>query len=184
MMMPSDVRIGPNGRLIGERVTRTERRIKDLAGIFMDEAAYRESDPGRVVYEVEMHESCGPIEGGLYFGTTVIASGKVGAEYFMTKGHYHEKADRGEYYWGIAGEGLLIMMDREREASAVKVEAGSLHYVPGHTAHRIVNTGSAPLIVGACWPSDAGHDYEALSRTGFSVRVVEDGGVPMLVAVP
>ncbi len=50
---------------------------------------------------------------------------------------------------------------------------GSLHYIPGHTAHRVVNTGDQILKFGACWPSDAGHNYETITSQGFSARVKE-----------
>jgi oxalate decarboxylase/phosphoglucose isomerase-like protein (cupin superfamily) len=42
-------------------------------------------------------------------------TGKVGKEYFMTKGHFHMRPDRAEFYRGVRGEGMLIMMDRNRE---------------------------------------------------------------------
>src|SRR6185437_15999218 len=38
-------------------------------------------------------------------GTTFIEPGCVGDEYFMTKGHFHAKRNRGEYYVTAAGSG-------------------------------------------------------------------------------
>jgi len=73
------------------------------------------------------------------------------------------------------------MMDERREAIAVKVAAGSLHYVPGYTAHRIVNTVDMQLIVGACWPADAGHDYKTLAETASSGSA--DGSFAFLPAL-
>jgi hypothetical protein len=40
---------------------------------------------------------------------------------------------------------------------------------------RLVNIGDSQLAVGACWPSDAGHDYASIDRAGFSVRVLRGG---------
>ncbi len=37
------------------------------------------------------------------------------------------------------------------------LEAGAVVYVPGHTAHRTVNTGPAPLVYLGIYPWDAGH---------------------------
>src|SRR5690606_14508962 len=100
----------------------------------------------------------------------------VGDEYFMTKGHFHVNRNRGEFYWGLEGEGLLVLMDEERKVEVQEVKKGSVHYIKGHVAHRVINTGSSQLSFGACWPSDAGHDYESIEKKGFSVRVMEKDG--------
>jgi glucose-6-phosphate isomerase len=171
------------GRLAGEDVTRTVRKIGDLAGVFGDEEAIAQMDLDMPVYEVEAHESGGEIEGGLYFGVSRIFSGKVGDEYFMTKGHFHAIRERGEYYWGIQGTGVLLLMDEARRAWTESVAPGSLHYIPGRVAHRLINTGPSTLAVGACWPSDAGHDYEAIKREGFPLRFVEKDGKPIAIGV-
>jgi glucose-6-phosphate isomerase len=182
MLIPAEAIILENGRLKGENITRTIRRLKDLQGVFMDESAYQAMDPEQVVYEVETHNECGHSEGGLFFGNCVVSPGKVGREYFMTKGHVHEKLNRGEYYWGISGQGVLVMMDANKSVRTVKIEPGSLHFVAGETAHRIANTGGSELIVGACWPADAGHDYTLLAAGGFPVRIVEKDQQPTVQA--
>ena len=41
----------------------------------------------------------------------------------------------------------------------------------------VVNTGDVPLRFVACWPSDAGHDYEIAGGNGFGARVIEEQGV-------
>jgi hypothetical protein len=33
----------------------------------------------------------------------------------------------------------------------------------------------------ACWPSDAGHDYEIREGLGFGGCIVEDEGTPVLI---
>lgn len=170
------------GILRGKSVSVIRRTLGDLKGIYLDKGAVSQMDSEKVVYEVLVHQVAPVKEGGLLFGTTFLYPGKVGDEYFMTKGHYHLKRDRGEYYWGFAGQGLLLLMDEQRNARVEKVSRGSLHYVPGHTAHRLVNIGSEPLIVGACWPADAGHDYEAIAGKGFSVWVKEVNGVCRIVS--
>jgi len=171
------------GRLSGGGVSRSARTVGDLKGFFADEEARLKMSPDTVVYEVEMHDACGNVEGGLFFGISRVYPGKVGSEYFMTKGHFHAVRNRGEYYWGIQGEGLLVLMDADRNFRTETVVPGSLHYIPGHIAHRLVNTGDTVLVVGACWPSDAGHDYDTIARDGFSCRVVENGGKAEVVPV-
>jgi glucose-6-phosphate isomerase len=168
-------------RLKGNEITHMERRMKDLAGVFEDEQSYLSFDPETLVYEVDSYF---PVEdgtpGGLFFGLTVIHPGKVGNEYFMTKGHFHEQRDRAEYYWGIKGRGMLIFMDQDRNTWGKIMTPGSLHYIPSYVAHRVANTGTDPLAFCACWPSDAGHDYGTVSDRGFSARLIETGGVPTL----
>lgn len=168
------------GHLSGTNVSGSVRRLRDLRGIYRDETAFLEMDRDRAAYEVEVHDSCGEVEGGLFFGISHVFPGKVGDEYFMTKGHFHEKRNRGEYYWGIRGTGLLLLMDEARNCKAERVHPGSLHYIGGCIAHRLVNTGNETLSVGACWPADAGHDYGSIAMKGFGVRVVERDGNPVL----
>jgi glucose-6-phosphate isomerase len=103
--------------------------------------------------------------------------GVVGGEYFMTKGHRHTRDDRPEYYWNIEGEGFLVLYDGTH-AWVEKVERGSVHYVPGNVAHRLVNTGNRLMKTGACWPADAGHDYTSIAERGFPLRILKTNDGP------
>lgn len=169
-------------QMTGEPLINQTRKLKDLAGIFQDREAFNLMDPEQLAYTVQ---SWFPVAdgspGGLFFGVSTIYPGEVGNEYFMTRGHFHLQADRAEFYWGIKGKGMLILMDRKRNTWAEEVYPGSLHYIGGEIAHRLANTGEENLIVGACWPSDAGHDYEEIAVNGFSARLVEVDGKPKLV---
>lgn len=170
--------------LTGNPVINQFRKLKDLKGVFRDEKAFSEMDPEQTIYTVQ---SWMPVAegtpGGLFFGTTNLMPGKVGNEYFMTKGHYHSKRDRAEFYWGVQGKGILILMDQDRNCWGEEMYTGSLHYIPGNVAHRVANTGSSPLIFAACWPADAGHNYEEIAQTGFAARLIEKEGVPVLVEI-
>jgi len=167
--------------LTGREIINKTTTIGDLKDVFAEEKARSDMQQGGVVYEVQAYL---PVKeatlGGLYFGITKINPGKVGDEYFMTRGHFHELSDRAEYYWGIKGEGYLILMDRNRKTRIEKMEAGSLHYIPAHTAHRVANVGATVLSFGACWPSDAGHDYKEIADNGFSARLLDSDGNPTL----
>jgi glucose-6-phosphate isomerase len=149
--------------LSGQGVSVSERRLKDLDGLFRDRDALNRMEPDTLVYAVETHTAVKDAEGGLYFGISRIYPGKVGDEFFMTRGHFHSRKDRAEYYWCIQGSGLLILMGEDKNLRAEEVKRGTLHYIPGFTAHRLVNTGSEELVIGACWPSDSGHDYAAFT---------------------
>lgn len=170
------------GAVTGSEVEGGERRIADLRGVFADADALALLLPDRLVYRTA---SIFPVpagtEGGLFWGTTFIEPGVVGEEYFMTKGHFHAKADRMEAYFTFAGTGLLVLMDTDRLCWAEEMTPGSTHLIPAFTAHRAVNTGDEVLSFGACWPSDAGHDYDSIAESGFSARVMRVGGTPRLV---
>lgn len=158
--------------------------IGDLAGIFADASAQTALPSDLVAYRVAWHQAVADGHpGGLLFGWTELQPGKVGDEYFMTRGHFHAQRDTAEYYWGLTGSGLLLLMDEDRQFRSEIVHPGSLHYIPGKVAHRMINTGSDVLRFGACWPSDAGHDYTSIAAHGFSARVVQHNGSPQVVAV-
>ncbi|MGI8634258.1 MAG: glucose-6-phosphate isomerase family protein [Segetibacter sp.] len=168
--------------LKGAEVVHKSTRVKDLKGLYKDEAARAALDQEMVLYDVDAYLPVADgTEGGLVFGITRIHPGKIGEEYIFTKGHFHAKSDRGEYYWGIEGEGMLLLMDRNRNCHAEVVKPGSLHYIPAHTDHRVANTGSTALSFGATWPSDAGHDYDVIFNHGFSGRLIEENNQPKLI---
>jgi len=173
-------------KLKGEGIDRLSRRLGELDGIFSDKAAYAALPADKLVYEVE---SSFPVsdgtEGGLFLGITYIHPGKVGQEYFMTKGHFHKIRNRAEIYICMEGEGMLILMNEDKTHTwAEKMEPGSIHYINGYTAHRTANTGNTVLSFGAFWPSDAGHDYDTISQFGFSKILVDVNGHPTLINRP
>lgn len=169
------------GKLSGN-IIESEKHISELKNVFKDETARSQMPPDTMAYKVQMHkaEEEGK-EGGLFFGTSFVYPGLVGNEYFMTRGHFHSKIDTAEYYWCVEGEGVLLLMDEERKCYTEKMTQGSLHYIKGRIAHRIINTGNKILAVGACWPSDAGHDYNSIEKEGFPVRVLCIDGEPTLM---
>lgn len=171
-----------NSQLSGSEVIRSVKRLSQLKGIFEDEDAFNKMDGDQVAYEVDAYYPVAMgTEGGLFFGLTHLYPGTVSDEYFMTYGHFHNIENRAEYYWGIEGEGMLLLMDKDRNTRAEIICAGSLHYIPGSMAHRVVNTGNTILRFGACWPSDAGHDYATIGSEGFSKRVKEMENKPVLI---
>jgi glucose-6-phosphate isomerase len=170
------------GIMHGAAVQQATKTLGDLAGIFHDTSSLRRMDESTVVYRVQWME---PVvqgtEGGLFGGSTIIEPGRVGDEYFMTHGHFHAKRDRGEYYGAISGKGLLVIMDEDRITRTEEIYPGSLHYIAGGLAHRVVNTGEDSLLFWACWPSDAGHDYASIKTKGFGARVLLRDGGPAVV---
>ncbi|MBE7559435.1 cupin domain-containing protein [bacterium] len=163
------------------------RRVSDLVLLFGDKAAAEVLAEGDnpVVYQVFLPPEREPGRPeALLYATTVIYPGKVGDEYFMTKGHFHVEGECPEVYLGTAGRGMLLLMDRHGRAEAVPMQAGTVVYVPPETAHRTVNVGDAPFVFFAVWPEKAGHDYQSIAAHGFSHRILEEHGRPVMVSNP
>ncbi|MEK7358378.1 MAG: glucose-6-phosphate isomerase family protein [Bdellovibrionota bacterium] len=158
------------------------RTLGDLKGIFRDEKLRSSLPQTTPIYSVQTFL---PVkegtEGALFWGTTFIEPGTIGGEYHMTKGHFHAKLDRTEFYMGVEGEGALILMDESGRTWWERMHPGSVHAIPGRVAHRVANTGKTRLSFLACWPSDAGHDYETIARDGFGGRLMDVDGVPSLI---
>jgi glucose-6-phosphate isomerase, archaeal len=172
-----------SGKMTGKPVQESFKTLDDLKRVFGDSSALSNLEPSREIYRVRWWSPMNPgTEGGLFWGLTLLQPGKVGDEYFMTHGHSHANPTRAEFYGTVSGSGMLIQMNAERRTWGETMTAGSLHYVRGENAHRIANTGSVPLIVWACWPTDAGYDYESIAERGFSARLVERDGKPVLIA--
>jgi glucose-6-phosphate isomerase len=170
---------------IPDAVNTMERRLSDLKGLFTDtdaEAALLYENP--LIYHVYEATHQPKVPGQLMYGTTVIYPGKVGDEYFMTKGHFHGLRDRAEIYYGLTGEGLLLMMTPEGAINTQVMYPGAGCYVPPHWAHRTINTGSHPFSFLAVWPADAGYDYGTIAERGFASIVVERDGKPAVVPNP
>ncbi len=160
----------------------SEKKLGQLTGIFRNEQAWRQLDPETIVYRVWSWEPVPPgTDGGLFWGLTEVQPGRVGNEYFMTRGHWHVVRNRAEFYGTVVGNGKLVLMDRGSRTWLEDMTPGSLHYVAGEVAHRIVNTGNVPIRVIACWPSDAGHDYQIAGGRGFGARIIDQQGSPVLV---
>jgi glucose-6-phosphate isomerase, archaeal len=158
-----------------------ERRLSQMRGMYADAEAERAAlalDDALVyeVYQYDMPEFVGE----LVVCTTVLHPGKVGDEFFMTKGHFHEQRDRAEVYYGLSGTGRLLLA-KDDESADVPMGPATVAYVPPHWAHRTVNTGDEPLVFLAVYPGDAGHDYGTIETDGFPQIVVErDGDVAVL----
>src|SRR5438046_10612270 len=99
------------GELSGEGITTSSRTIAGLAGYFKDESARAAMNQEQVVYRVQAFEPIPEgIPGGICGATTFLQPGRVGDEYFLTRGHFHAKEDRHELAVTVSGEGFLVLM--------------------------------------------------------------------------
>jgi glucose-6-phosphate isomerase len=170
------------GILSGPGITESTRRMKDLAGVFRDEAARAALDQEQVLYRVQAWEPQPEgTPGAVCLATTFLEPGKVGDEYFLTRGHYHMNEDRPELEVVVSGRGAMVMMDRDRNTRIEEMRPGSVHHVAPGIAHRVANTGDEMLVFVSYWASETGHDYQTIRERGFSARVREVNGAPALV---
>jgi glucose-6-phosphate isomerase len=166
-----------------EGATATQRRLSDMRGCYFDAGAYHAAleanDP--VIYTVaSVAPGTGP--GDLHYGLGRIMPGRIGREYYMTKGHLHEWRDAAEFYFGLAGEGMMLLEDEvSGESRAVPLLPNQAVYVPGHAAHRTMNISRVPLVYLGVYPAKAGHDYRAIAERNFRKVLIERDGQPMLV---
>lgn len=163
----------------------SQRFLRDLKGMFADDQAYNElikvyQDPVYEFYELDLPET----PGDLLFGTSIVYPGKVGNEYFMTKGHFHELLETAEVYYCLRGKGYMLMENPEGDWAALEFSPGQAVYVPPRYAHRSINTGSTPLITFFVFRADAGHDYGTIVEQGFRKLIVEENGEPVIVDNP
>ena len=158
--------------VLGDASGAYEKRLADLEGVYADAAAFAAMDGGRVVYRVEdVRPAVAP--GGLIFGTTMMEPGRVGDEFFLTRGHLHALPDRPETYRGESGRGVMLLESPEGETRTLEIGPDILVYVPPFWIHRSVNIGRTPLVMSFAYPADSGQDYDIIERAGgMAQRVV------------
>jgi glucose-6-phosphate isomerase len=163
----------------------TTRYLANMKGMFENEKALEEilEKENPMVYEFyELDLPATP--GDLLFGTSTTYPGKVGNEYYMTKGHFHTILETGEVYYCLSGKGYMLMEDPEGNWDALEMSPGEAVYVPPRYAHRTINTGSEPLITFFVFRADAGHDYGTIETKGYRKLIVEKDGKPEIIDNP
>jgi glucose-6-phosphate isomerase len=155
--------------------------FRELVGIYADEMAFdrlAETFGNEVAYRVD-EARFSDHRTDLITGISVLEPGKVGQEFFMTRGHLHQRADRPETYYCLAGHGILLLENLDGEVKAMEMRPGSLVYVPPFWLHRSVNVGETVFATLFSYPADAGQDFEIVKQAkGFQQLVVSgnDGG--------
>lgn len=162
------------------------RRLSQMKGIFTDKKAFREkiAHDDALVYEFyDLGIPCAA--GEIAFGTSILYPGRVGAEYFLTKGHFHEVLETAEVYYCLRGQGLMLMENPEGDWEAREMSPGAAVYVPPRFAHRSINVSDTePLVSFFAFRGDAGHDYRTIETGGFRKIVVTKNGRPEIVDNP
>ncbi len=166
---------------LSDNTNSTKRKLSQMKNMFSDAAScnsiLEKDDP--VVYE--FYELGAPENSGdLAFGTSITYPGKVGSEYFMTKGHFHSILETAEVYFCLSGRGYMLLENPEGDWKLEELTPGKAIYVPQRYAHRSINTGTEPFITFFTFRADAGHDYKTIETKGYRKIVVEENGIPVV----
>ena len=176
--LPASVLISAKTGEMTGRTRRYEKCYDDLAGLFVDAAAFervaraRGSEVAYRVDEFRLSERAGDI----IFGTSTLYPGRIGEEFLFTRGHIHAVGDRPEIYFCQSGQGVMLMELADGTTRAEPMHAGGVVYVAPYWIHRSVNVGSEPLVTLFCYPADAGQDYEIIERAGGMRDLIVDDG--------
>jgi len=162
-----------------------KRYLSDMKGMFADDAAFdaQKAIENKLVYEfhgmpVKEHE------GDLAYGCSIVYPGKVGNEFFMTKGHFHTILDTAEVYYCIGGYGYMMMENSNGDWLALELKAGKCVYVPKGYAHRSICAGNEALRTFFVFRADAGHDYGTIETKGYRKLLIEEHGKPIIIDNP
>ncbi|MBO8140708.1 MAG: glucose-6-phosphate isomerase [Firmicutes bacterium] len=182
IMMPWSAHINLDNGLLWHPRRIITRHLSDMADMYRDPDAVKAELESRdpLVYRVDEIEVPQEV-GHLLYSVTVIYPGKVGDEFYMTKGHFHVREECAEVYVGLQGRGYLLMQTRDGWCTHLEMQRGTVAYVPPYWAHRTINIGHEPFVFYAIYPAQAGHDYRSIEETGFGMRVVERNGQPVLI---
>lgn len=152
-----------------------QRRLSAMKGQFFDDKAYQKALVAEDSLVYEVYEIQRPqLPGEVLHGISILHPGKVGREFYMTKGHYHAVIDTAEVYLCLNGEGFMVMENPEGESSVEALSPGVVLYVPPRWAHRSVCTSrQRDLVTFFAYPGHSGHDYGTIERQGFARLVLE-----------
>lgn len=170
---------------LSEKAEATARPVSKMISMFQDQAAAEEMVKAGDPCVYDFYElGCPERVGDLAFGTTRLYSGKVGNEYFMTKGHFHTNLMTSEVYYTLSGHGYMMMENMEGDWMAEELRPGEVMYVPRGYAHRMINTGEEELVTFFAFDADAGHDYGTIETKGYRHIIVEENGKPVIKENP
>jgi glucose-6-phosphate isomerase len=183
---PFTFQLEPPDFIPSEYDNHIQRRLSAMRGQYADATALEQmlAQEDSLLYDV--YELRRPeLPGEILHGISIVHPGKVGDEYFMTKGHFHSVLETAEIYYCLRGQGSMVMETPEGQWAVEALYPGRVLYVPPRWAHRSVNTGcDEDLVTFFAYPANAGHDYGTIEVQGFRKLVVERDGQPAIVDNP
>jgi glucose-6-phosphate isomerase len=163
-----------------------QRYLSAMNSQYLDDSAYKNMLAEGDILLYEVYEIKRPeIPGELLNGISIVHPGKVGDEYFMTKGHFHTVLDTAEIYYCFRGQGMMVMENPEGDWAVEQMIPGRVLYVNPRWAHRSVNISlENDLITFFVVPGDAGHNYDTIETQGFRKLVMDCNGHPEVIDNP
>ena len=172
---------------LSKTVNGDKRYLSQMKGMFADEKALQDkvaAEGDSVIYEF-FNLPLPNDAGDLAFGCSILNPGKVGDEYYFTKGHFHTILETAEVYYCLKGHGYMLLESPEGDWSAHEMKAGEAVYVPKRYAHRSINVDPAEqLITFYVYRADAGHDYGTIETKGYRKLLVDKDGQPTIIDNP
>ncbi len=114
---------------------RIEVKLENMKNSFKNISNIEENP---IIYEVFI-KKYSPINLGL----TVLNSGTINGEYYMTRGHIHKKSTP-EFYILLEGKGILFLQNRDK-TKTIKLKKNKITLIPESYAHRLINAGNEKL---------------------------------------
>ena len=185
-ILPFTFEINIEDEIIPEYDNHIVRKLSSMKGQYLDIKAYEEMLKKEDVLLYEVYEKLAPqIQGELLQGLSIVHPGKIGKEYFMTKGHFHLILNTAELYYCLKGHGYMLMETPDGEWQAEEIKSGVAVYVPGSWAHRSINIhNSEDLVTLFCYPANAGHNYNTIETKGFRKLIIDRSGKPEIINNP
>ena len=170
---------------VSRSAERVQRHLSDMQSLFYDKLAVQQSlsasDP--LIYEF-FNTKFITTTSDMAVAITRIFPGRIGDEYYMSKGHQHQRDDQPEMYICVQGTGYLLLDTMQGEFRAESWQPGTITHIPPFWAHRAVNTGADILVYIGVYHAAAGHIYTRVESQGFARVAVERDGKPCLVPHP
>jgi glucose-6-phosphate isomerase len=113
-----------------------------------------------------------------------MSPGKVGDEFFLTRGHFHVRRECGEAYYTQSGSGILLLESRDGDSRSVEMKPGVCAFIPPEWAHRSINTGRDKLVFTWFCATDAGHEYGEIRERGMRRLVLDRAGTAAIADNP
>ena len=185
-LKPFVYKVDTKNEIISNPDSHIIRKLSSMKNQYLDEKSYGEMLAKEDCLLYEVYEKLVPeLEGELLHGMSIVHPGKVGNEYFMTKGHFHSILNTAEFYYCVKGNGYMMMENPEGGWAAEELLPNTVLYVPGRWAHRSINVKSdEDLITIFAYPATAGHDYATIETKGFRKLIIEKDGKPAIVDNP
>jgi glucose-6-phosphate isomerase, archaeal len=178
LMEPGICFVDVNAGALRGATNRYVKTFNDLTGLYESETdftALLAMQGEDVAYEVTDFKPS-TVQNDMIVGVTCMAPGKVGREFYMTRGHIHARPNRPEMYSGESGLGVMLLESPAGEVRTIEISPRSMCYVPPFWIHRSINVGTEPLVMTFAYPADSGQDYDIIAKAGgMASRIVDDG---------